>query len=60
MQSTRKEGTMRGSRIAVIMGLFVAVAISSVYAQPAIPPDVSNATATENSQGGETVIPTES
>ncbi|MFO7907750.1 MAG: MotA/TolQ/ExbB proton channel family protein [Planctomycetota bacterium] len=61
MQSTRKEGTMRGIGIAVIMGLIVAAAMSSVYAQPAMPPDISDATDTRSDQGGEeTVIPTDS
>lgn len=51
---------MRRIGIAVIMGLIVAVAMSSVYAQPAMPPDISDAPGPRNGQGEETVIPTES
>lgn len=51
---------MRKTRIAALVGLIVATTMSSVNAQPAIPPDIAETTATSTEQGGEAVIPTES
>lgn len=49
---------MRAARIALVVGVIVAAPMTNVYAQPAMPPEVSNAATAK--QETKVVIPTES